>query len=1233
MPPEGAGTPQADLYSLGKVLYEINTGKDRKDFPEPPTTLGAAEEETGRRELNEITLRACQPDPHKRYLSAGQMHDELLLVKSGKSVRHLRKVERRLAVATRIGLAGAVLLLLALGGYLFQQGQTRQARQNAEQRRQLLVRSYVANGLKLQEQGEAGSALLWFVEALNLDRGEGGREQDHRARIASLLQGAPKLAYCWSGNLPYSFGVFSPEGRRLLTTCADGKARIWDVETGRQLLALEDKGKIVVAAFDPAGHRVVTGDDNGLAQTRDAETGKPLTPPLQHKTGIWRAVFCPSGRRILTLAQDRTAHVWDAGSGSAVAPFLSPGEQAEEGVFSPDSRLVALLCLDNKIRVREAESGRLVNTITGVGGPIIGRPVFGVRFSRDGRRLLWCAGKAAGLCDALTGQQLVPLMRHASDVLMASFNPDERGVLTASDDQTARVWDAATGQPLTPPMKHSHMVFGAEVSPNGKSIVTACMDGTARFWDAFTGEPGGAILKHPARLYQATFSPDGAYLATFSVDGMVRLWNLAASGLGTRGLGRGDLVMGLSVSPDSQRVATAGSDGTARLWETATGQPSALPLRHMAGVLDARFSPDGRQLATASLDGQARLWNANTGEMTTRPMPHTMPVARVAFSPDGARLLTASGWATNSSQGRKMARIAPGPIVLRTWRVSDGTPLSAPITLEDALVFAEFSPDTRRVITGCKQGAPPLSKDDAIPGEPWPTDAGAVRIWATDSGLPCGAPLASKSGVPIYFAHFSPKGRYVVTANGDQHLGREFAPEARVWDAATGQPIGSPLTHRELVVGADFSPDEQYVVTASLNFSARVWKTTNGQPVTPPLAHYSYVFDAAFSPNGRRVVTGGLDQTLCLWDAFTGEMLGLPLKHEAGLRQVLFTPDGRHVLALLGDESGPRRDSPAAQVWDLPQDSSSIESLRGLAQLLACQALDPASGLTPLSSQALQQLWQSARTDSAGYFAARPERMAAWHENQARTCEENQSWPLAVRHWDKLVAAQPANTNYRDRLASAQARLAEIGKTSAHRDFPPRASQAKRQMIDLTEHYNLPLVRPALPTRPTNDLAGLPQGVQTLGGVEFDVRGVVQLRGRDASSLPGPLPERVTGMTVHQKCQRLHFLHGADSGVVSDGTEIGAYVLWFTNGLRWEIPIVYGQDVRDWWGPPSNPPQTKDAVVAWTGSNPAARRYGRLLRLYRRTWINPLPEVEIESIDFVSRVTDCNPFLIAISLE
>jgi len=84
IPPEGPGTSQADLYSLGKVLYEISTGRDRRDFPALPDDL--AEDET-MLELNAVILKTCKSDLGERYQSATQLQADLALLQSGRSVK------------------------------------------------------------------------------------------------------------------------------------------------------------------------------------------------------------------------------------------------------------------------------------------------------------------------------------------------------------------------------------------------------------------------------------------------------------------------------------------------------------------------------------------------------------------------------------------------------------------------------------------------------------------------------------------------------------------------------------------------------------------------------------------------------------------------------------------------------------------------------------------------------------------------------------------------------------------------------------------------------------------------------------------------------------------------------------------------------------------------------------------------------------------------------------------
>jgi serine/threonine protein kinase len=92
IPPEGPGSAQADLYSLGKVLYELVTGKDRQDFPALPSEFRERRDAAQLTEFNEILLKACESDPRHRYTSAQAVHGDLALLQRGQSVirKHTR---------------------------------------------------------------------------------------------------------------------------------------------------------------------------------------------------------------------------------------------------------------------------------------------------------------------------------------------------------------------------------------------------------------------------------------------------------------------------------------------------------------------------------------------------------------------------------------------------------------------------------------------------------------------------------------------------------------------------------------------------------------------------------------------------------------------------------------------------------------------------------------------------------------------------------------------------------------------------------------------------------------------------------------------------------------------------------------------------------------------------------------------------------------------------------------
>ena len=119
LPPEGPGTRQADLFSLGKVLYEISTGMDRRRFAELPNDSRTWPDRAGVFEFNAIVVRACAKDPAQRYETAEQLRADLLLLQGGGSVKAgPRRKQFWGVLAKRTAAIGAVLLALVLGGAL-----------------------------------------------------------------------------------------------------------------------------------------------------------------------------------------------------------------------------------------------------------------------------------------------------------------------------------------------------------------------------------------------------------------------------------------------------------------------------------------------------------------------------------------------------------------------------------------------------------------------------------------------------------------------------------------------------------------------------------------------------------------------------------------------------------------------------------------------------------------------------------------------------------------------------------------------------------------------------------------------------------------------------------------------------------------------------------------------------------------------------------------------------------
>jgi WD40 repeat protein/serine/threonine protein kinase len=393
------------------------------------------------------------------------------------------------------------------------------------------------------------------------------------------------------------------------------------------------------------------------------------------------------------------------------------------------------------------------------------------------------------------------VLPHDAYVVAVAFSPDGKALVTASSDNTARLWSVATGQPLSPPLIHQGGVVAVAFSPDGKTLATA--SSTARLWSAATGQPLGPPLQHQGGVAAVAFSPDGKTLATASRDQTARLWSAATGQPVGPVLQHQHLVTAVAFSPDGKTIATASADNTARLWSANTGRPLGGPLHHRSGVHAVAFSPDGNTLTTAS-GYEGRLWSVATGQPLGPPLKHQGGVNAVAFSPDGSTLATASSDHT-----------------ARLWSAATGQPLGPPLQHQHSVNAVAFSPDGKTVATAS------LDK--------------TARLWSVAMGQPLGSPLLHQDVARA--VAFSPDGKTLATASSGK--------TARLWSVATGPPLGPLLQHQGAVNAVAFSPDGNTIATASHDQTARLWSPATGQPLGPPLQHQAWVGAVAFGPDGK----------------------------------------------------------------------------------------------------------------------------------------------------------------------------------------------------------------------------------------------------------------------------------------------------------------------------------------------------------------------------------------------
>jgi len=423
-----------------------------------------------------------------------------------------------------------------------------------------------------------------------------------------------------------------PDASGMLSASLDGVARL-TVDpalrgSGNSLL-LRGREPVVAVATTECGSSagcIVTGSGRRV-WVWDRRDGRGLG-----SIGLGGAVaeLVPwSARSVAVRTRSGEIVVVDTGTQRVVRSLRTP-EPVDSIAADPARHLVAAGLHDGSVFVWSTSTGRLRTRYKPHLGSVLALD------TTNGVVLSGGAGGAAVVRYLATGRTIPLPGGHGNVIRAVDLSTDGAFAVTASADQTAKVWETDDGRLLSVLAGHGDVVTDATFIGGAERVVTGGLDGTVRVWRSGALPEltvyGGAPPAAPAR--EATAATGARARA---VDDVVVLRTAAGE---TKTLeGHRDKVNSVAFDAAGTLLVSASRDHDARIWDARTGRMVHQLVGHFGSVGDARFSPDGRWVVTAG-PITAGLWNARTGDLVMYLRgPTERPVA-AAFGSDSRTILT-----------------------------------------------------------------------------------------------------------------------------------------------------------------------------------------------------------------------------------------------------------------------------------------------------------------------------------------------------------------------------------------------------------------------------------------------------------------------------------------------------------------------------------------------------------------------------------------------------------------
>jgi len=201
------------------------------------------------------------------------------------------------------------------------------------------------------------------------------------------------------------------------------------------------------------------------------------------------------------------------------------------------------------------------------------------------------------------------------NVTSLAITPDDRQVISASNDSSLKLWDLTTGELLNTLEGHSHECLAVAITPDGDKALSASPDNTLKVWDLKMSEPHNCVERHEQLVSAVAVTADRIRAVSTSLDNTVKVWELKTGKLLHTMEGHSDSVHALAITADGKKAITASSDATLKVWEVETGKLLHTLKGHDDAVNALAIEPRDLIAASVSVDQKVNLWNIETGRL------------------------------------------------------------------------------------------------------------------------------------------------------------------------------------------------------------------------------------------------------------------------------------------------------------------------------------------------------------------------------------------------------------------------------------------------------------------------------------------------------------------------------------------------------------------------------------------------------------------------------------------